>query len=359
MKQEYKDLIYLVSCAVNDTVPAKARVEKMNLAVLEQIAAFHKVESLLAYALTSAGVQNKYCTEAIDGAIRQEILWDQERQQVYGALNEAGIWYMPLKGSVLKDMYPQIGMRQMSDTDVLFDPVQAESVKRIMESLGYAAVHLDEGHHDDYRKDPFFHFEMHRMLFAPNYKEEFFNYYKDIENRLLPGEGYERHFSPEDFYLFMIAHCYKHFYWQGVGLRSLLDVYVFWKSSRDSIDREYLAKELAVLGLEDFEQKTRSLAEKVFFAGETEHLSEEEELLLEAYAESGMYGTLKRKVQIRVEKNGRARYLLGRIFLPMPDVARFYPFFYRHKLLLPMLPLYRLLRGKKKAAREWKAFAQK
>ncbi len=359
MKQEYRDLIYLASCAVNDAVPEKTRVDKMNLEALERVAAFHKMDALAAYALVNAGVQNAFCAEAIDGAIRREILWDQERQAVYGALEEAKIWFMPLKGSVLKDCYPQIGMRQMSDTDILFDPSRAEDVKGLMETLGYETVHFDEGHQDDYQKAPFFHFEMHRMLFAPVNNEGFYHYYEQIEKKLLAGEGYDRSFSPEDFYLYMIAHCYKHFYWHGVGLRSLLDIYVYRKSGPQNLNGEYLSKELSKLGLEDFEQKTRRLAEKVFREGKPEHLNREEEKLLEAYAQSGMYGTKARKIQLKAERSGKARYLLKRIFMPLPDVARFYPFFYRHKLLLPILPFYRLLRGKDNAAREWKALSGK
>ncbi len=359
MKQEYRDLIYLVSCAVNGAVPEKSRVEKMELEALERLAAFHRMEALAAYALVSAGVQNSFCTEAIDGQIRKEILWDQERQAVYSALNDAGIWYMPLKGSVMKDCYPQIGMRQMSDTDILFDPTRAEAVKDLMESLGYTTVHFDKGHQDDYQKDPFFHFEMHRMLFAPLNFMGLFRYFERIEDRLLPGEGFERHLSPEDFYLYMIAHCYKHFHWRGAGLRSLLDVYVYWKSYAQRLDRETIARELAALELEDFEQKLRQLAQKAFSDGQLKDLSPEEERLLTVFAESGMYGTKTRSIQLIAEDRGKARYLLERIFLPMPDVARFYPFFYRHKLLLPILPFYRLLRGRKNAALEWKALSGK
>lgn len=359
MEQEYRDLVYLVSCAVNETVPEKTRIDEMNQDVLEHLATFHKMDALVAYALVSAGIESKFCTQAIDGEVRKEILWDLERQSVYNALNGAKIWYMPLKGSVLKACYPKIGMRQMSDTDILFDANRAEEVKGLMEALGYTCVHFGVGNQDDYQKEPFFHFEMHWMLFDPLNHEGLYRYYAGIEKKLLSGEGYERHFSPEDFYLYMIVHCYKHFYSYGVGLRTLLDIYVYLKSCGENLNWDYIAGELAVLGVEDFEQKARQLALKVFPQGITENLSREEEQLLGIFAESGMYGTRKRSVQLKVQDIGKMRFLLERIFLPMPKVARFYPFFYRHKILLPILPFYRLLRGKKNAAKEWKALSGK
>lgn len=328
----------------------------MDLNAVESAAAFHKMDALAAYALVDAGVQSAFCTEAVDGETRREILFDLERQKVYQALENAGIWYVPLKGAVLKDVYPQIGMRQMSDTDILFDAVRAEDVKSLMESLGYEVIHFGTGHQDDYQKKPLFHFEMHRMLFSEERRDCLYHYYKDVEKRLLHGEGYRRQFSPEDFYLYLIAHIYKHYYWKGIGLRSLLDLYVFLNRYRDSLNWDYLHQELEKMQLEEFERRSRDLAERVFRRGDTLLLSPEEEKLLNVFAESGMYGTWEGNIRSHVEREGRTRYLLERIFLPLPDVQRFYPFFYQHKVLLPLLPLYRLAKERKKAVKEWKAF---
>ena len=50
-----------------------------------------------------------------------------------------------------------------------------------------------------------------------------------------------------------------------------------------------------------------------------------------------------------------AEYAARRVFLPMSAVEKHYPFFYRHKILLPFLPLYRLIRNRKQVQEEFKA----
>ena len=127
---------------------------------------------------------------------------------------------MPLKGSLLKDLYPRYGMRQMSDNDILFDSSRAEDVRQIMESMGFTTKHFGHGNHDVYFKKPVSNFEMHTSIINRN-NERMFEYYRNVKERLIKNDndacGY--HFSDEDFYIFMIAHEYKHYTGGGTGLR--------------------------------------------------------------------------------------------------------------------------------------------
>ena len=72
------------------------------------------------------------------------------------------IWYLPLKGIILKDYYPSVGMRQMSDNDILFDADAWERVEKHMLSEGYETESVGKGNHDVYQKAPVYNFEMHR-----------------------------------------------------------------------------------------------------------------------------------------------------------------------------------------------------
>ena len=53
--------------------------------------------------------------------MRKALLFDAERKGILDFMEQRGIWYLPLKGVVLKDYYPAVGMRQMSDNDILYD----------------------------------------------------------------------------------------------------------------------------------------------------------------------------------------------------------------------------------------------
>ena len=69
------------------------------------------------------------------------------------------------------------------------------------------------------------------------------------------------HFTPEDFYVYLVAHEYKHYVRGGTGLRSLLDVYVFLRRMGDSLDRDYIRRETDKLNITEFETQTeRSLS---------------------------------------------------------------------------------------------------
>ena len=68
------------------------------------------------------------------------------------------------------------------------------------------------------------------------------------------------------------------------------------------------------------------------------------------YRRSGTYGTVENRVGNKISKegggkSGKWRYIFNRFFPTMEQVKYGNPFFYRHKILLPFLMPYRLLRG--------------
>ena len=346
----FLDIAYLAACAVNGQVPEAERVSRMDLKALYETAERHLVTCITAMALESAGVSDRAFTQAKGKAIRKTVLFDTERAAVLAKLEGAGIWHMPLKGVVLKDLYPAIGMRQMADNDILYDATRTEDVQAIMEGLGFVKKpDLKSSAHDFYLKPPFCSFEMHWSLFNIGNHDRLADYYRDVKDRLIRDEGsdYGYHFSDEDFYLYMIAHEYKHYAGGGTGIRSLLDTYVFLSKRGAALDRDYLDGELRKLGLEEFEEQNRCLAEHLFGG---EPLTKRDEKMLDYIFSSGAYGTLTHRVKHRIDKNGgksfgRVRYVINRAVLPRKFVKVFFPVFDKYPVLLPLLPFYRLLRG--------------
>ena len=339
------DLIYLVSCAVKESVPEKDRVEALDLPALYTVAERHMLTAAVAYALESAGIHDPAFTQAKAKAMRKIALMDADMEAIFAEMDAAGIWHMPLKGAVLKDFYPQFGMRQMSDYDILFDAERAEDVRRIMEGLGFRAEEFGATHHDVYFKEPVSNFEMHRLLVGPGLYEKLYEYYRNVESRLL-GDGYEKHFSPEDFYIYMTAHECKHYMDKGTGLRSLLDIYVYLQ--KEALDMAYVTREAEKLGIAVFEAANRSLALHLF-SGEALTAAEDE--TLQTILDSGVYGSRELAVQRRLSDfgYGKLRYALERFLEPLNknswnyrNLSCEFPFFYRHRIFLPLLPFYRV-----------------
>lgn len=350
--QALQDLIYLCACAVNRAIPDTDRVKEMNMEALYKVAKWHLLTAIVAYAMESAGIHDHAFTQEKAKAIRKIGMMDAEMLVLFERMEKAKIWYLPLKGTVLKDDYPEFGMRQMSDHDILFDASRADEVRVIMEDMGYSTEAFGRGCHDSYHKEPVCNFEMHRILFGMSHDEKFQAYYERVDDKLLRDEGseYGRHLSPEDFYVYFIAHENKHFSMSGTGLRSVLDTYVLLMDGKaDKLDWGYIHGELEKLGIADFEEKNRSLAMHLFGSGE---LTTGDEEMLEYFLSSGIYGNVAHRVENMMKKNGwgKAQYALHRAYVPMSKkdkdydaFAKAYPLFYRHKVLLPVFPFCRLI----------------
>lgn len=346
------DLIYLVSCAVNREQPDRERCAAMDLEEVWSLAQRHMLTAAAASALSQAGELPHAYDQALKKAIRKIALFDIERAGVLNELEQEGIWYLPLKGVVMKDLYPKAAMREMSDNDILCDPARMDDVTRIMQDRGYTITFPKDAAHAECEKPPTLVLEMHRSLFSERDFPTFAGYFADIADRLLPADGcrYGRRMTDEDFYLYLLCHIYKHYQYSGTGLRSLLDVYVFCRSRYDGLDQTCLRAELDKLDLTSFEEDARQLAYAVF-TGQELGESETEELLY--YLDSGSYGTrsqaqflhLHRNIGDDDSKRSKRKYLLRRVFISGDDLKNNYPTVYRHKSLYPLLLIYRPIKG--------------
>lgn len=344
-----ENVIYLSTCAVKGEAADAERVKSMDIKQLYTAADSHMLTAITAMALEASGIKDHDFTQAKGKACRKNAALDVDKKLLFAMMEAEGIWYMPLKGAIIKDLYPRFGMRQMSDIDILFDYTQAEKVKEIMLGLGFEVEHFGFGHHDAYIKKPVSSFEMHTMLFTAEHSEIMYGYYKDVKERLIKDDGnrYGYHFSDEDFYIFMLAHEYKHYSDGGTGLRSLLDIYVYMQKFGNRLNMEYIECEVKKLGISDFERQSRHLALNLFDGCE---LSAEDKEMLEYIVFSGTFGTTEHSIENKIINHGdglsgKIKYLLRRLFPPLVGIKETYPFFYKHKILLPFLTIYRFGKG--------------
>jgi len=340
MEKIQYDMIYLAACGVNKALPEKSFLEALDMEKVYRLSVAHYLEALVGTTLKQAGISvSKSWVEHISKAVRKNILFDAEREKLFAFMEQNGIWYMPLKGIVLKDYYPAVGMRQMSDNDILFDERFWNEVQKYMESQGYKCTSVGKNNHDVYEKEPVYNFELHRSLYGATHQNEMEEYYKDIKDKLVSDSdtSYGYHFTDEDFYVYIVSHAYKHYSGSGTGLRSLLDFYVYLKAKEQEMDFAYIEKECEVLGIAEFERKNRSLCKKVFNVNELkgmeslkQQLSAEEQKMLLYYLSSGVYGTVEREVENGINrlkeenvKNSKMRYVLQRLF-PGNDTYKHY-----------------------------------
>lgn len=342
IREASRQLIYLVSCALRDEAPDTERIAGINLNCVFDVARKHLLTSAAGMALEKGGVRDPRFQKAVADAQRRTLLMDRDRAAVQQKLEEAGIWYLPLKGAVLKDFYPRFGMREMADNDILVDPQRMTDVRSLMEGLGFSVKEFGFHAHDVYCKPPVSNFEMHKMLFFEPDVKQLAAYYKDVSQRLLkdPDHPCARYFSPDDFYLYLAAHEYKHYTANGTGLRSLADIYVCLH--RQMPDLEWIAREAAKMGFADFERENRELALALFDGAP---LTPKQETMLEGILADGIYGSIAAGVERTIAAEGKGRYLLHRIFPPMGIMKDRFPAMRKAPVLYPVFWVYRLFRG--------------
>lgn len=368
-KSEYRknayDMIYLISCVINDKIPDKTRIDTMDFNSLFTVCQGHLLTACVAYALESAGIHNHDFKQEKEKAIRKNIILDVERQKILNRLEQEHIWYMPLKGSILKDWYPKIGMRQMSDNDILCDGSKRKHIKQIMLDMGFTCEHFEIGNDDAYFKPPLVNFEMHNELFSLINIGKLHEYYDSVKVKLIKDEDneYGWHFRIEDFYIYIMAHEYKHYSNGGTGVRSLLDIYIFLRKFDDILDWNYIYAELQELDITSYEKQSRELSIKLF---EEKLLTEKEMKIIDYYIFSGVYGNVDNCINNNFEKlsgGSKAKYIFCRFFPTMNEIKVDWNFFYRHKWLIPVLWLYRpihvVIKNRQKFIKELKYLKEK
>lgn len=364
MEKTSELLIYLMACSLQGTEPEGAPLANIDLEALLRLAKAHSVSAMVCMALEqtdafqhAAETTRLKWLEAKNKAIRKNMLLDAERKAILHELEIQGIWYMPLKGSILKDWYPKPGMREMADNDILFDPSGREQVREIFQNRGYKTVSFGKLNHDEYEKPPIYNFEMHVSLFHGMYKE-LTEQYENVKERLLPVDGtaYQFAFTPEDFYVFALAHAHKHYSHSGTGVRTLADIYVMERHLGDIMDRDEVEQKLTQLGIAEYEQHSRVLAEKLFSAvrplAEIELTEDEKEMLL-YYCDATTYGTFDNRVKNRLhelQENSeditlwtKLKYCGVRLFPGREFCKLHYPFVYRHPWTLPFFWVWRIV----------------
>lgn len=190
------DFLELVACGLHMKPVSTERLHQMDLQAVWKWSKYHMLGALVYDAIEPAlKVDQTFAAEypqllaawreKRDKALRKNMLLDAARKQLFRYMEAEGIWYMPLKGSIIKDLYKTPGMREMSDNDILFDPVYSQKIRSYMEEHGYQTEAYGVGAHDTYLKEPVYNFEMHRVLFSEKPGAEWNQYYQDVKDRLI------------------------------------------------------------------------------------------------------------------------------------------------------------------------------
>ncbi len=312
-----------------------------------EVLAFHGAQK---YIINDSDLYRSW-KKSRDASFIQSILQEEECQKIFNKLWQANIRFLPLKGYEIKKLYRRSEFRQMVDIDILIDPENAWKAKKVMENLGFVLQDFGNLHHDEYFKSPYITVEIHRQLLLPGEPRQF--YYNNIWKKTIPNKDIPgaMQLTPEDFYIYQIAHFEKHFNRMGSGIRSLLDIYIYLEQYGATLDRTYVNSELKKLGLLDF-CSTMELLSKYWFSISVPSQSFSNSQMIKLQRSiflSGSFGSrefLKSKDMDKFGVHGGLRYsvpyFFKRTFMSKNQLAYMYPILKKHPVLLPFFWFYRL-----------------
>lgn len=258
-----------------------------------------------------------------------------ELEQLCRVLEQAEIPFAPLKGSVLRQYYPEPWMRTSCDIDVLLHESDlSRAIAHLQETLQYTGGTFKSSYDVVMYTRRRLHIELHFRL---SEKGKVISAEKTLDgvwDHMQPvKEGACHHVMTDAiFYLHHIAHMAKHFENGGCGVRPFLDLWIL--DHRVSHNRQQRDALLQESGLLTFAEACRRLAESWFSGAPLDAVSRQ----MQGYIlYGGVYGSQDNLVAVQQGKQGgKVRYALRRIFLPYDDLKYHYPILQKHPWLTPV-----------------------
>lgn len=337
-------LIRKVVCGADTSAKIKEIVTPEILPQLYVRSKAHDMAHIVAQGLSDLGllgedeISQKFQKQQMLAVYRYQKI-NYELQQICSTLETAEIPFLPLKGSVIRQYYPEPWIRTSCDIDVLVHEGNLDcAIQELTTVLQYKKEEV--GSHDvSLFSASGVHIELHYDLVEDGLANESSNVLKTVWDMATVRSGYQywNEMSDELFYFYHIAHMAKHFENGGCGIRPFIDLYVL--DNLPGVDVEKRNELLAKGKLIRFANVSRKLS-RVWFANDDYNLTSKQ---MEDYIlRGGVYGNNENRITVQQQKKGgRMKYALSKIFIPYDVIKFHYPILQKHKWLTPVMEVRR------------------
>ncbi len=336
---DHQVVIRLIQTAL-DGIPAEIPVD-FPLSEYLLFARQQQIEALIITGLLKADVQ---VPRNVRNFLLQSVMVSSQQmtggKRLFTSFQEQGIDYLPLKGCVLKPLYPSDELRSMGDIDVLVKTEQYDRIRPIMLDAGFQEI--VESDHEYVWDKPHMHVELHKRL-IPSYNKDYFAYYGDGWQLARPTATPHRfEMTHEDTFIYIFTHYAKHYRDAGVGIRQALDLYVYRKAY-PHMDKTYILQTLTCLQLNRFYENTMHMLDVWF--GDAEH-TEASQLIADRLFASGVFGTHENSLQStmlkKVNRRGNVQKVkilnwFHRVFPAYSGMRQLHPVLNKWPILLPAM----------------------
>jgi hypothetical protein len=343
-------MLALVRAAVFGSVEAcadartelDAAEEKRILTLARQ----HDLRHLLSIGAERCGVKLSDETRAAADSERMTAVYRYvgirgELAAILDTLEEGGIDHLPMKGSVIRAMYPEAWMRTSCDVDILVKEGELAHARELLEAeLEYKYIGM--GNHDISFESPGgVHLELHYKPLNDYVLSDYEKPLGNVFDKLVIEEGFKHRYRMPDeyFYYYHVAHMAKHYVNGGSGVRSLVDLRLLLLNDPDLPKKA--ANLLSEGSLVAFDEAARHLADVWFGDGEHTDLTRTME---EYIVFSGVYGDMENMIASSRGEGGKLGYLFARAFPKYEIMCDVYPSLVGKRWLMPLYWLRRLCR---------------
>ena len=261
-----------------------------------------------------------------------------ELNRLKKVLNEAKIPYVPLKGALIRDYYPEPWMRTSCDIDILVHEEQVGNAARIIvDKLGYTCD--KNSYHDiSMKSDSGVHLELHHSI--KECKDNIDSLLAECWSYASVYEDFEYRFSNEFFLFHQFAHASYHFLGGGCGVRPFIDIFLLERKL--GFDREALDDMLEKTGIKKFAYAASDLSAVWFGDGSYNDVTRRVERFI---ISGGVYGNADNSMAVSQQtEKGRIGYVLHRIWLPYEMLCTVYPRLRGRRILQPAYEVKRWFR---------------
>lgn len=263
---------------------------------------------------------------------------EHERKQICRVFEEAKIPYVPLKGIIIRPLYPQPYLRTSCDIDILIHKEDLTSATEQLKSHLQYTGNNEMGLHDiSLFSSSGVHLELHFSLESPyDFLSKPLSNVWDYCSPVAEGRMEHRQ-SPEFFLFYHITHMITHFLDGGCGIRPLIDLALL--RQKMPYKEDLLVSMCVSYDIDTFYEQAKRLCEVWF--GQESHT--DVTLAMEQYIlYGGVYGTHKNNLEVRQQRyKSNFAYIMSRIFMPYDQLKNRYPVLKKHKWLYPVMTVRR------------------
>ena len=346
-------LIELIANVICDKPTSFVELSDKTLKEVYTFAKHHDLSHFIGAALVKKGIKvsktafQYYQNDMFVTVVRmQKISYEYDR--VCEALEKAIIQFIPLKGAVIKNYYPEFWMRTSCDIDILVHEEELEKAIETINSNRRFKIGEKNYHDISLMTADKIHIELHFSILEANINLD--SVLKDVWEYAEPQENlsYLMQLTPEFLLFHIYAHTAYHFLNGGCGIKTIIDIFLLEKYLK--YNSEMLDKLLEKAKIKQFRQEIKALSDIWFANSKHRGLT----LYMEKYIFSGgAYGNQNNSIAVKCTENSSGNYIFDRIFIPYCKLQIKYPILRKHKFLMPVFEVVRwidfIFRGNHKA----------